>query len=74
MWRLGEKGVKLAATRFDRAIALGMSSALLTLCVICLFGDRFFRVEIICPMWIACALVEDLSREREKAQQVEAAS
>jgi O-antigen ligase len=63
-WSLAREGMRRARDRADRQLALGLAAAVLALAVSCAFGDRFFSVLIAGNLWIACALVDDLLRER----------
>jgi O-antigen ligase len=63
LW-LGELGVRLARTRFDRAMAVGVQGACVVMMVSCAFGDRFFNVVIASGFWVVCALVEDAIKPR----------
>ena len=63
-WRLAEEGIRRARDRADRQLALGLAGATLAWAVSCAFGDRFFSPLIAGNFWIACALVDDMVRER----------
>jgi O-antigen ligase len=62
--QLSFKGARLAASRFDRQIAVGLGGMLVAFALSCWFGDRFFEVMIAGNFWVACALVEDAIQER----------
>jgi O-antigen ligase len=67
-WSLGVRGMRVARTRFDRQIALGLCAATLVLAISCWFGDRFFPIIITGNFWMLCALVSDLVAEpRERS-------
>jgi hypothetical protein len=68
MFELGDIGVRVAATRFDRQLALGVSAGTIAMALSCAFGDRFFGALINGNLWIACALVDDLLIERGAAK------
>jgi O-antigen ligase len=63
-WRLAEKGVRAATTRFDRQLAVGLGGMIVAFALSCAFGDRFFEIMIAGNFWVVCALVEDSVRER----------
>jgi O-antigen ligase len=65
-WKLSTDGVKLAATRFDRQLAVGVGAATLAMAISCAFGDRFFSILITGNFWLACALVDDARLERAR--------
>jgi O-antigen ligase len=64
-WSLAMKGVRLAKTKSDRQLALGLAAATLTLAWSCAFGDRVFSVLVMGSFWIMCALVDDMVQEAE---------
>jgi O-antigen ligase len=65
-WKLSADGVKQAATRFDRQLAVGVGAATLAMAISCAFGDRFFSILITGNFWLACALVDDARLERAR--------
>jgi hypothetical protein len=64
-WTLAMKGMRLARSKFDRQLALGLAAATLTLAWSCAFGDRLFSVLVMGSFWIMCALVDDAVQEAE---------
>jgi len=65
-WRLGERGMRLAKTRMDRQIALGVVAGVVSLAISCAFGDRFWGVTVVGNLWVACALTDDMVIERRR--------
>ena len=63
-FRLAEDGIRMARTRFDRQLAVGVGAATVAMAVSCAFGDRFLSILITGNFWIACALVNDVLLER----------
>jgi O-antigen ligase len=64
-WALGDRLVRAARNRFDRALGIAMCGAVVSMAVSCAFGDRFFNVLIAGNFWMLCALVEDGAAESE---------
>jgi O-antigen ligase len=64
-WTLAMKGLRLAKTKFDRQLALGLAAATLTLAWSCAFGDRVFSILVMGSFWMMCALVDDMVQEAE---------
>lgn len=58
-FRLADQAAARARSAFDRALAVGLSGAVVSMAVTCAFGDRFFNVVIASSLWVLCALVED---------------
>ncbi len=63
LWELGDRVVRKPASRFDRALGLGLCAGVLSMAVSCAFGDRFFNVQLSAGLWIVAGLVEDGWRE-----------
>ena len=66
-WRLGDRAVRIARNRFDRAIGVGVCAATVGMAISCAFGDRFFSVVIANGFWMLCALAQDAVFEQERA-------
>jgi O-antigen ligase len=66
-WMLSVRGVRLAASRFDRQVAVGLGAAIIVLAVSCAFGDRFWAITVTGNLWILCAVVDDAVLERREA-------
>jgi O-antigen ligase len=67
-WRLSLDGVRAAAHRFERQLAVALGGATVALAANCWFGDRFFSILITGNFWLACAAVDDLvARRRVRA-------
>jgi len=66
--RLALDGARVAVSRFDRQLSVGLAAAVIAMAVSCAFGDRFFRFELVGSFWILCALVNDLWLERREAK------
>jgi O-antigen ligase len=64
--RLAADGVRLAADRMDRQLAVGLGAATIALAISCLFGDRFFQILIVGNFWMLCAVVQDQVLERRE--------
>ena len=65
--RLSFEGVRRAASRADRQLAVALGAATLSIAISCAFGDRFFEIQNTGNFWMLCALVQDQvieSRER----------
>jgi hypothetical protein len=45
-WRLAVKGVRTAASRFDRQLSVGLGGMAIALALSCAFGDRFFGMSL----------------------------
>lgn len=58
-WSVCDRATRLARTPFDRALAIGVGGAVVSMAVSCAFGDRFFNVIIAGNFWVLMALVED---------------
>ena len=58
-WSLAHTGIRMARSRFDRQLAVGMAGATLSIVANCWFGDRFFEFDIMCTFWLVAALVND---------------
>jgi O-antigen ligase len=67
VWALSVRGVRLAASRFDRQVAVGLGAAIIVLAVSCAFGDRFWAITVTGNLWILCAVVDDAVLERREA-------
>jgi hypothetical protein len=58
--------MRLAKTRMDRQIALGVVAGVVSLAISCAFGDRFWGVTVVGNLWVACALTDDMVIERRR--------
>lgn len=58
-WSLSARATRLARDPFDKALAIGVGGAVVSMAVSCAFGDRFFNVIIASNFWVLMALVED---------------
>lgn len=67
-WRICDAATKHAKSAFDRALAIGVGGAVVSMAVSCAFGDRFFNVIIAGNFWVLMALVEDGLREAREAR------
>ena len=65
-FRLAADGVRRAADRMDRQVAVGLGAATVALAISCLFGDRFFQILITGNFWMLCAVVQDQVLERRE--------
>jgi O-antigen ligase len=64
--KLGWDATRVAGSRFDRALGVGLTGTALTLAVNCVFGDRFFSILTTGNFWMMCALADDLLSERAR--------
>lgn len=65
-WRLGWRAARLGGSALDRGLGVGVGGATIAMAVSCAFGDRFFSILISGNFFIACALLDDLLRERRE--------
>ncbi len=66
-WSISDQAMKRARTPFDRALAIGVGGAVISMAVSCAFGDRFFNVIIASNFWVLMALVEHSLHESYEA-------
>jgi len=57
--KLSLEGVRRAANRADRQLAVALGAATLSLAISCAFGDRFFEITNTGNFWMLCALVQN---------------
>lgn len=58
-WTICDEAARRARSGFDRALAIGVGGAVISMAVTSAFGDRFFNIIIATSFWILLALVED---------------
>ena len=62
-WSICNEAARRSRSRFDRALAIGVGGAVLSMAITCAFGDRFFNIIIASNFWVLLALVEDAAIE-----------
>ncbi len=67
-WSLCSEAARRARAPFDRALAIGVGGAVVSMAVSCAFGDRFFNVIIASNFWVLMALVEHSLIESREAR------
>jgi O-antigen ligase len=66
-WALSAATLRVARTRFDRQLGIGLGAATIGLAISCAFGDRFFNIMLTGGFWVLCALAEDILHEARAA-------
>ncbi|NOT35688.1 MAG: hypothetical protein HOP12_16225 [Candidatus Eisenbacteria bacterium] len=61
--RLCEAGIRVAADRFERQVAVGAGAGFLVLAISCWFGDRFWDVQVTGNLWVLCAVIDHRVQE-----------
>lgn len=65
VWRLSLTAGQVAATPFERQMAIGYGAAVIALVISCMFGDRFYQVTIGGNFLVYSALITDLVQEKK---------